>query len=316
MISRSFSRTTSASSPNSHEPLRFSIFDFRVSLLIFADAKSRFSSRVADYVRYRPGYPSALTDLLRDECGLLPAHHIADVGSGTGFLSKLFVQNGNHVYAIEPNAEMRAAGDEFLAAHQNFISFNGTAEATGLADECVDFVTAAQAFHWFDPVAARREFQRILKPHGWVVIVWNDRRIAETPFALGYEALLLKFGTDYARVKDTYPDTRDMIDFFDEASSLPVVARLFTQSAGERQTGSSSRANFQHRELPNFQEFDFDALCGRLRSSSYAPRPGHPHFEPMMAALRQLFDDNQRNGVVPMNYTTQIYFGRLSGSPR
>jgi SAM-dependent methyltransferase len=282
----------------------------------FADAKSRFSSRVADYVRYRPGYPSALIDLLRDECGLLPAHHIADIGSGTGLLSKLFVQNGNRVYGVEPNAEMRAAGDEFLAAYQDFISFNGTAEATGLADACVDFVTAAQAFHWFDPVAARREFQRILKPHGWVVVLWNDRDLDRTPFGRDYEDLLVKFSTDYTRVKDAYPDTRDMHGFFGGASSPSGVACLFTQSAGEGQTGSSPRANFQRRALPNFQEFDFDALCGRLRSSSYAPQPGHPDFEPMMAALRRLFDANQRNGVVRMNYTTQIYFGRLNGSLR
>lgn len=259
--------------------------------MTFADAKSRFSSRVADYVRYRPGYPSALTDLLERECGLLPAHQIADIGSGTGFLSKLFLRNGNRVLGIEPNAEMRAAGDGFLAAYDNFQSFNGTAEATGLTAQSVDFVTAGQAFHWFDVTAARLEFTRILKPRGWVVIAWNDRRIAETQFGRAYEDLLVRFGTDYARVKDAYPETHDMLSFFGEG-------------------------NFQRRELPNFQEFDFDSLCGRLRSSSYAPQPGHPNHEPMIAALRRLFDTSQQSGVVRMNYTTQIYFGRLDGSTR
>jgi len=280
--------------------------------MTFADATTRFSSRVADYLRYRPGYPSTLIDLLKEECGLIPAHQIADIGSGTGFLSKLFLRNGNRVLGIEPNPEMRASGDEFLAAYGNFQSFNGTAEATGLADECVDFVTAAQAFHWFEPSDTRREFTRILKPRGWVVIVWNDRRIAETPFGRDYENLLVTYGTDYKTVKDAYPEAHDMIGFF--GSSPNVVAGLFTQRTGEGQTGSAP--NFQRRELPNFQDFDFDALSGRLRSSSYAPQPGHPNHEPMLAALRKLFDAHQQNGVVRMNYTTQIYFGHLDSRRR
>lgn len=255
--------------------------------MTFADAKERFSSRVADYVRYRPGYPASLLELLRKECGLLPQHVIADVGSGTGLLSKLFLENGNRVFGIEPNDDMRAAGHEFLAAYSNFRSVDASAESTSLSDASADFVTAGQAFHWFDAAAARREFQRILKPHGWVVIVWNDRRIAETQFGREYEGVLVTYGTDYKSVKDAYPQTHDMRSFFGEG-------------------------NFRQRELPNFQEFDFDGLCGRLSSSSYAPLPGHRNYEPMMDALRKLFNANQDQGRVRMNYTTQVYFGRLS----
>src|SRR5262245_5749899 len=123
--------------------------------MTFADAKQRFSSRVADYVRYRPGYPSALIDVLRAECGLNAEHLIADVGSGTGLLSKVFLDNGNRVIGVEPNAEMREAGEEFLAGHRIFSSVNGSSEATTLADSSVDFVTTAQAFHWFEPDATR-----------------------------------------------------------------------------------------------------------------------------------------------------------------
>jgi SAM-dependent methyltransferase len=255
--------------------------------MTFADAKQRFSSRVADYVRYRPGYPSALIPLLRDECGLRPEHVVADVGSGTGLLSKVFLENGNRVIGVEPNVEMRAAGDEFLAEYEHFSSVNGSSEATTLTNGSVDFVTAAQAFHWFEPVATRREFLRILKPGGWVVVLWNDRRIGETQFGHAYENLLVRYGTDYTKVKDAYPETQDMEDFF-------------------------GKGNFQQGELPNFQEFDYDGLAGRLRSSSYAPREGHANYEPMMAGLRQLFDTNQKSGRVRMEYTTQIYFGRLT----
>jgi len=254
--------------------------------MTFTDAKQRFSNRVADYVRYRPGYPPALIDLLRDECGLRPDHMIADVGSGTGILAKLFLENGNRVFGVEPNEEMRNAGDEFLVDRRNFSSVHGSSEATTLPDSIVDFITAAQAFHWFEPVATRREFLRILKPHGWVVVMWNDRRISETAFGRAYEDLLVRYGTDYARVKEAYPETDDMKKFF-------------------------GKGNCRRRELPNFQEFDFDGLAGRLRSSSYAPKEGHANYAPMMAALRELFDGNGKFGRVRMDYATQIYFGRL-----
>src|SRR5208282_2924056 len=119
-------------------------------------------------IRYRPGYPPALLDLLREECGLHSDHVVGDIGSGTGFLSELFLKNGNRVYGVEPNAEMRAGGEEYLSSYANFTSVDGSAEATTLPASSVDFVAAGQAFHWFDPQAARREFLRILKPGGWV----------------------------------------------------------------------------------------------------------------------------------------------------
>jgi SAM-dependent methyltransferase len=252
----------------------------------FADAKQRFSNRVADYVRYRPGYPGALIELLRKECGLRSDHVVADVGSGTGLLSKLFLENGNRVFGIEPNEEMRQAGEEFLSSFTSFASRKGSSESTTLPGASVDFITAAQAFHWFEPLATRREFSRILKPRGWVLVIWNDRRIAESAFGRAYENLLMRYGTDYTRVKEAYPEADDMEKFF-------------------------GRGNFQQRELPNFQEFDFAGLAGRLRSSSYAPKQDDANYAPMMAALRELFEANQESGRVRMNYTTQIYFGHL-----
>jgi SAM-dependent methyltransferase len=254
--------------------------------MTFADAKQRFSSRVADYVRYRPGYPPALIDLLRAKCGLLPHHQIADIGSGTGFLSKLFLRNGNIVFAVEPNHEMREAGDEFLASYSQFLSLEGSAESTGLGDASIDLIAVGQAFHWFAPIATRREFIRILRPQGWVAAIWNQRPVSETAFSRAYEDLLLRYGTDYTQVKAAYPETHDMENFFGEG-------------------------NFQRSELPNRQEFDFDGLAGRLRSSSYAPKEGHADYAPMVAALRELFEANQDGGRVRMNYTTEIYVGQL-----
>ncbi|GAC1627523.1 MAG: class I SAM-dependent methyltransferase [Candidatus Acidiferrum sp.] len=254
----------------------------------FSNAKQRFSNRVADYVRYRPRYPEAVLDLLRSECGLRQDHSIADIGSGTGFLSELFLKNGNRVFGVEPNEAMRQAGEEILAGYSTFASVNGSAEATTLADTSVDFVTAGQAFHWFDPVAARTEFARVLKPRGWVVVLWNDRGLNESQFARGYEELLVRFGTDYEKVKDAYPESEDIRDFFE----------------GRK---------FIARELPNAQEFDFEGLSGRLRSSSYAPKQGRANFAPMMAELEKLFRATGKNGRVRMEYKTQVYCGRLDG---
>ena len=256
--------------------------------MTFADAKERFSSRVADYVRYRPGYPSALIDLLREECGLRPDHVVSDIGSGTGLLSKLFLDNGNHVFGVEPNEDMRRAGEEYLSAYKNFSSINGSAEATTLRAGSVHFVVTGQAFHWFEPVATRAEFARILRPRGFVVVIWNERLLDTTPFLRGYEALLRRFGNDYAQVSESYPRLGQIQDFFPHAIA--------------------------HKSFSNFQEFDFDGLAGRLRSSSYAPKEGHENYPPMMAVLRDLFDANQESGRVRMEYTTQIYLGRLEAT--
>jgi ubiquinone/menaquinone biosynthesis C-methylase UbiE len=254
--------------------------------MTFADSKQRFSNRASDYARYRPGYPREFLDLLRTWCGLKPGHIIADIGSGTGLLSKLFLENGNCVHGVEPNAEMRAAGEEFLSDFPNFSSVAGSAEATTLPSESVDFVTAAQAFHWFNPEPTRGEFQRILKIHGRAVIVWNERLLDETPFLRDYEDLLRRFGTDYARVNESYPRAEQMLAFF-------------------------GPNEFTSHALPNAQEFDFEGLSGRLRSSSYAPSPGHPQFEPMMEELHRIFAGHNQNGVVRMEYRTHIYAGKL-----
>jgi len=254
--------------------------------MTFADAKQRFSNRVTDYVRYRPSYPSALLDLLRAECDLRPDRTIADIGSGTGLLTKLFLDNGNRVFGVEPNEEMRAASEHFLEAYRDFSSINGSAEATTLPPQSVDFITAGQAFHWFNVELAGKEFRGILKPAGSVVVVWQDRRMEETPFAGAYEELLERFGVDYKRVKDAYPETEKIRTFFDSGS-------------------------FRTRDLPNQQVFDWEGLCGRLRSSSFAPTESHANYAPMMAHLRKIFDQYHENGSVCMDYFARVYFGRL-----
>jgi SAM-dependent methyltransferase len=253
------------------------------------DSTQRFSSRVENYVRYRPSYPPAVLDTLRTECGLTADAVIADIGSGTGLLSELFLRNGNQVFGVEPNREMREAAERLLQGFSNFTSIDGTAESTTLSDGSVDFVTAGQAFHWFDHAQARPEFARILRREGWVVLVWNYRRIDATPFMREYEALIQSFSIDYSEVTHHRPeyDERNVSAFFGPTGCQVVVH-------------------------PNPQMLDYAGLQGRLLSSSYTPEAGHPSHEPMLAALRTLFETYQTNGYVSFDYDTKVYLGWLS----
>jgi SAM-dependent methyltransferase len=249
------------------------------------DSQSRFSNRVATYVKYRPGYPPAVIDFLRTACGLRPTDAVADIGSGTGILTELFLKNRNSVFGVEPNAAMRAAGEQILQQYPNFTSVAGSAEATTLLPASVDFVTAAQAFHWFDKDRTKAEFARILKRNGWAILLWNERRTDSTPFLRDYEALLLKYGTDYQEVRheNVYED----------------IAAFFAPN------------DFQLQSIDNQQIFDYEGLQGRLLSSSYVPAEGQPGFSDMLLALRYLFDIHQQNGRVVVEYDTRIYVGQL-----
>ena len=245
----------------------------------------RFSSRVENYIRYRPGYPGGIVDLLRHACGLTPASVIADLGSGTGKLAELFLRYGNAVYGVEPSREMREAGKRLLAAYPGFTSIDAPAEATTLPDQSVDFITAGQAFHWFDQARARTEFARILRPDGWVVLVWNDRN-GDSLFQQAYENLLRTYAIDYEQVNHRNVDEEQI--------------RL-----------SLGLDPFQAARFDNAQDLDLDGLKGRLLSSSYAPEPGHPNHEPMLAALAAIFTTCQSAGRVTFTYDTQVYYGQL-----
>lgn len=250
------------------------------------DATTRFSNRVADYVRYRPGYPEELVQTLQTEAGLRMDSVIADVGSGTGISADLFLKLGCTVYGIEPNADMRVAAETRFAGQVRFHSCDATAEATSLPAASIDLVTSGQAFHWFDRERARAEFSRILRSDGYVALFWNSRRTDSTPFLRGYEDLLNKFATDYQQINHTNIDAA-------------VIATFF---------GSSP---FEIRSFPSHQDFDYDGLRGRLLSSSYAPTAGHPSHEPMLLELQRLFRDHESGGQVRFEYDTELYFGRL-----
>jgi SAM-dependent methyltransferase len=250
------------------------------------DSKTRFSSRVDAYVAARPRYPREVIDLLHNAIGLQPSWQIVDVGGGTGISSELFLANGNPVTAVEPNADMRNAAEKSLASYPHFKSIDASAEATTLPDKSADLIVAAQAFHWFDIPATRKESLRILRPSGWALLMWNDRQLGGTPFLEAYEKLLLTYGTDYTKIRHNNVGPKELDPFF-------------------------GPAGFQTAHLPNHQHLDFAGLQLRLLSSSYIPQQTDPRYEPMLAELRDMFDRYNTGGQITIEYKTELFFGQL-----
>ncbi|MEP6900728.1 MAG: class I SAM-dependent methyltransferase [Actinomycetota bacterium] len=250
-----------------------------------SDTINRFSNRVENYVKYRPGYPPEILDLFAAEMNLQTNSTLADIGSGTGISAKLFLENGNVVFGVEPNEPMRKAAEEFLRRFPHFQSVDGTAENTHLPDNSVDFVIAAQAFHWFDKNKTRAEFKRILRENGFVALLWNERQLDSNAFLRNYEELLKKFGTDYAKVRHDKIDKEILKDFF--------------------------QSEFRSKTYQNAQVLDFEGLKGRLLSSSYMPSENDSRFEPMNAELRCLFEKYAESGKIQLLYNTNIFYTRL-----
>ncbi len=249
------------------------------------DPLSRFGDRAILYVKYRPGYPRELIDFLLDNYHLDDRLVIADVGAGTGFMAELFLKYDCAVYGIEPNDEMRLIMEKRLHQFPQFKSIAATAECTTLLSESTDLITCAQSFHWFDREKTKKEFRRILKPDGILVIVWNTRR-TDTPFLRDYENLLLKYSIDYQQVDHRKVTKKEISEFF-----IP----------------------YQHQKVifPNKQVIDFNGLKGRLLSSSYVPRESHPSFNDMIHELKLIFDRHQQENRVEMLYDCEVYHGRF-----
>ncbi|MFN0277392.1 MAG: class I SAM-dependent methyltransferase [Pyrinomonadaceae bacterium] len=250
-----------------------------------SDTIERFSNRVANYVKYRPDYPREIISYLVANCGLTRKSVIADVGCGTGISAKMFLENGNRVFGVEPNSSMREAAEEYLASFPNFKPVDGTSDETRLANGSVDLVVAAQAFHWFDAEKTRHEFKRILKPDGHVVLIWNERQLDTTPFLVEYEAFLLKYADDYEHVRHENIDAKKLSDFF------------------QKEYGSAKFANQQ--------VFDFEGLKGRMLSASYMPGENDPRFDDVCKELSLLFAKHSENDRIKVFYDTNVYHCQL-----
>jgi ubiquinone/menaquinone biosynthesis C-methylase UbiE len=245
----------------------------------------RFSNRVKNYVKYRPTYPPQILDLFREQMNLRKSSIIADIGAGTGISSRMFLEHGNSVYGVEPNAAMRGAAEEFLKNYPLFKMINGTAENTNLPDASVDFVVAAQAFHWFNREKTRAEFKRILRENGYAVLIWNERQLDTNAFLREYEKLLIKFGTDYETVRHDNIEEKVLQDFF--------------------------QVDFKRATYENAQTVDYEGLKGRILSSSYMPDETDSNFEAMINEMQRLFAKYAENGKIQILYNTNVFYSRL-----
>ena len=248
------------------------------------DPIERFSDRVENYAKYRPDYPPEVLDLFAAEMELTEESVVADVGAGTGISTRIFLENGNTVYGVEPNANMREAAKRYLARFDNFHSVDGTAEATTLPGASIDVVVAAQAFHWFRPEATRAEFTRVLRPGGWAALMWNERQLDTDAFHREYEEFLLKFANDYTKVRH------------DNINDMSLL-----ESFGKR---------FERAVFPNAQVLDLDGLKGRAASSSYMPSPGDERFAEMEEELSGLFAKHAESGRITVFYDTKVFYTR------
>jgi SAM-dependent methyltransferase len=248
------------------------------------DPTERFSDRAEYYAKYRPGYPNEMLQFLRAQ--LAPPAAIADVGSGTGILTRPLLDNGYELYAVEPNEPMRRVAERTLSRYPAFHSVRGTAEATTLGDRSVHLITCAQAFHWFDRVKARAEFCRILKTNGMLALIWNERLDDASEINREYDDMLKRMAPEYQTVSHRHVGLEEIRSFF---ASGEVLASGF----------------------PNDQILDREEFLGRLISSSFVPNVGQPGHREIVEAAGKIFDAHQTGGKISFSYETKLYLGRI-----
>lgn len=249
------------------------------------DNRKQFDGKSEIYSRYRPDYPVDIILLLKENAGFKDDSIIADIGSGTGLFAKLFLRNGNTVYCVEPNSDMRNRAVRDIGEFNNCILVNGSAEKTTLPENAVDFIVAAQSFHWFDPVLAKKEFSRILKPGGFIALVWNDRKELPEGINHDYEAICRKYSKNYHESGSKVLNEEALKNFFNGDYKLLVI---------------------EHN-----QKLDLEGLKGRYFSASYAINEEDDHYEELLKSFEEAFLRNQKNGFVKLEYETKVYLGTL-----
>ncbi|NES23952.1 MAG: class I SAM-dependent methyltransferase [Symploca sp. SIO3E6] len=237
---------------------------------------SRFSQQAEDYRKYRPSYPNAAIATILEGLDQSSSIVAADIGAGTGISSHLLAETGVQVVAIEPNAAMRQEAQPYP-----LIEFTeGTAEATNLETASVDLVTCFQAFHWFNPKPALKEFHRILKPKGRLAVVWNNRDLKDE-FTAGYSDLV-------RRISNNHP-AESRLNSVEPLLASPLFPEVNYYS-------------FAYR-----QQLNLEGLIGRANSVSYIPKETQAQ-QQLISGLQELYDYySHQNGLVYMAYTTSVY---------
>lgn len=249
------------------------------------DARGKFSGRGEFYAKSRPSYSGKLIDALYSDYGFSDKSVIADVGAGTGKFSVLLAKRGSQVICVEPNADMRAKLAEAVKPFPGCRVLTGSAEETGIPPKTADFVTAAQAFHWFDCEKFKRECKRIMKPGGKVVLVWNTREL-DADVTLESQAVYEKYCPGFTGFSAGMHGSEDMINLF--------FSKGFDKICFE------SPLNF-----------DEEGFINRSISSSFSLRPGDEKFEEYIDAVREVFSKYQSGGRITVPNTATAYIGKI-----
>jgi len=258
---------------------------------------TRFSTRADNYCKYRPRYPLKILSYLKNEHNLTSSNTIADIGSGTGFLSKIFLDNGNDVYGVEPNDEMRHKGEQFLKEYDKFHSISGKAEFTTLKKHSIDLVVIGQAYHWFNPNISKMELIRILKKSSFdrltnCVLVWNTRKTDDN-FNQNLEQVMKTFSIDYAEVKNNLNRVRSL---FGVSSKFIFFNDIV----------------FKRKVFSNHQLLSFEGLLGRICSSSYMIDEEHRKYNELKDEVFNLFNSYQKNNFVTIKYDLEVFTGLIT----
>ena len=249
--------------------------------------EERFSGKAEIYKKFRPSYPKELFDYLYSQAGFRKESVIADIGAGTGIFTRLLLERGSTVYAVEPNGDMRGTAEQDLAEYKKLKLIDAPAEKTGLADASVDFITVAQAFHWFDRDLFKSECQRILKPGGKVVLVWNERDYESEIVKKDYD-IRKKYAADNKGIGRYGGFRHDYLNFFADGI-------------------------YEYKTFNNDLQFDKESFTGRNLSASYAPREEKDpeKYQGLVRELGEFFDEYSVNGILNYPHYTQSFAGNI-----
>lgn len=257
----------------------------------------KFTRKADLYAKYRPGYPQEFINYLCNNVGLGSNSNVADIGSGTGILSKQLLDAGCRVFCVEPNDNMRQIAENNLKGYSKFLSVNGKDENSTLEKGSIDFITVAQAFHWFDLEKFRLECQRILKPAGKVVLVWNSK-VEDDPATCEREKICRRYCPDFKGF----------------AGGQGTAGLGYSEKSPEKPENCISffkDGDFEFREFKNNLYSDLENFIGGVLSSSYAPNKEDKDYMPFVGELTELFRKFSIDGVLVTPNVTRSYVGEV-----
>ena len=250
------------------------------------DSLNRFTTKAVRYDRYRWGYAPESIHHLLDITSLGRQSYVADIGSGTGILTKELVDKVDTIYAVEPNQVMRQIAECHLGQYPAFISVDGKAEATTLPDQSVDLIVVATALHWFEPEPTLQEFRRILKPDGWLAVFFHSKINQDL-----YQAL----------------------------QTISCEENGWDLTSGRKPIRGDSHTDYYFGEhqmekvtFPQIRHENWEAFSGGILSDSHAPEDKNPKFPRFMADLRAVFDQFNTNGMIQIMGGTELMIGKIS----